>query len=78
MEQQAQSNGIIEVTVNGEPRAVPERTTVAGLVESLELRPERLAIEYNLEILPRRAWAETVLRPGDRLEIVHFVGGGAG
>jgi thiamine biosynthesis protein ThiS len=67
----------IEVILNGEPRAVAPETTVAALVEELQLRPERLAVEYNLEILPRRRWAETVLAAGDRLEVVHFVGGGA-
>jgi thiamine biosynthesis protein ThiS len=49
---------------------------VTDLVKQLELAPERLAIELNLSILPRAKWAETELRPGDRLEIVHFVGGG--
>jgi thiamine biosynthesis protein ThiS len=42
----------------------------------LNLTAERLAIEYNLDILPRSAWTETKLRAGDKLEIVHFVGGG--
>lgn len=69
--------GEVEVMLNGEPRAVAQHTTVATLVAELRLQPERLAIEYNLEILPRRAWADTVLAAGDRLEIVHFVGGGA-
>jgi thiamine biosynthesis protein ThiS len=46
------------------------------LVKQLELAPERLAIELNLSILPRAKWAETELKSGDRLELVHFVGGG--
>lgn len=66
----------IEILINGEPRRVAPQTTVAELVTSLKLTPERLAIELNLSILPRSAWAETELRVGDRLEIVHFVGGG--
>lgn len=80
MPQSTESNVMtqeLEVMLNGEPRAVAPHTTVAALVAELKLQPERLAIEYNLEILPRRAWAETTLAAGDRLEIVHFVGGGA-
>jgi thiamine biosynthesis protein ThiS len=50
--------------------------TVADLVAGLELTPQRLAIEHNLLILARSLWAETRLQSGDRLEIVHFVGGG--
>ena len=66
----------IAITVNGEPhRAAPE-STVADLVAALKLTPERLAVELNLSILPRSTWAETRLESGDRLEIVHFVGGG--
>jgi thiamine biosynthesis protein ThiS len=67
----------IEIIVNGEPRQVAPQTTVADLVAELKLTPARLAIELNLAILPRSAWAETCLQAGDRLEIVHFVGGGS-
>ena len=49
---------------------------VTDLVKQLEVAPERLAIELNLSILPRSKWTETELNSGDRLEIVHFVGGG--
>jgi thiamine biosynthesis protein ThiS len=66
----------IEITVNGVPQQVASDATVSDLIAALELTPERLAIELNLSILPRRAWAETHLQAGDRLEIVHFVGGG--
>jgi len=66
----------IEITVNGEPRQIAADATVADLVTELKLTPERLAIELNLSILPRNAWSETKLRAGDRLEVVHFVGGG--
>jgi thiamine biosynthesis protein ThiS len=68
----------IFIIVNGEARQIEPEQTVADLVAALQLAPERLAIELNLSILPRRAWAETRLREGDRLEIVHFVGGGLG
>jgi thiamine biosynthesis protein ThiS len=66
----------IEITVNGEPYHIAEDSTIIDLVEALKLAAERLAIELNLSILPRTAWAGTKLQAGDRLEIVHFVGGG--
>ena len=66
----------IEIIVNGDARQVSQGARITDLVKQLELAPERLAIELNLSILPRAKWAETELRPGDRLEIVHFVGGG--
>jgi thiamine biosynthesis protein ThiS len=66
----------IEITVNGDAHQVGLGARVTDLVKQLELAPERLAIELNLSILPRAKWAETELKPGDRLEIVHFVGGG--
>jgi thiamine biosynthesis protein ThiS len=67
----------VRVNVNGEPREVEAGTTVARLVELLALAPERLAVELNREVLRRARWAETELAEGDRVEIVHFVGGGA-
>jgi thiamine biosynthesis protein ThiS len=66
----------IEIIVNGEARETPVGARVTDLVKQLDLAPERLAIELNLSILPRSKWADTELRSGDRLEIVHFVGGG--
>ncbi len=67
---------IIEVTINGEARQLIAGSTVTDLVSLLELTAGRLAIELNLSIVPRTAWAETQLQAGDKLEIVHFVGGG--
>ena len=67
----------LRVTVNGEPREVEAGTTVSRLVELLALAPERLAVELNREVLRRARWPETELSDGDRVEIVHFVGGGA-
>jgi thiamine biosynthesis protein ThiS len=66
----------IEIIVNGDLRQAPLGARVTDLVKQLELAPERLAIELNLSIVPRAKWAETELKPGDKLEIVHFVGGG--
>ena len=68
--------GRIEIIVNGDAVQIRRSARVTDLIEQLELASERLAIELNLSILPRAKWAETELRPGDRLEIVHFVGGG--
>jgi len=67
---------IIEITVNGEAHQINPGARVTELIKQLELAQERLAIELNKSILPRAKWAETELRAGDRLEIVHFVGGG--
>ena len=64
------------IQVNGEVREVSEGLTVSGLLQQLEFPGDRVAVERNLEILPRAQWAETRLTPGDRFEIVHFVGGG--
>lgn len=71
-------NGLdtIEIIVNGDAHQAPVGARVTDLVKQLEFAPERLAIELNLSILPRAKWAETELKPGDRIEIVHFVGGG--
>ena len=66
----------IEIVLNGEPHQCKVGTTVTDLVFELGLVPERLAIEYNMLILSRSKWASTTLAPGDRLELVHFVGGG--
>ncbi len=66
----------IEVIVNGDAHQISPESRVMDLIRRLDLPPERVAIELNLSILPRAKWAETELKPGDRLEIVHFVGGG--
>ena len=67
---------MITIHLNGESLEVPEGMTVLSLLEKLQLPADRVAVERNLEILPRDCWAETTLHPGDRLEVVHFVGGG--
>ncbi len=66
----------ITVVVNGEDRDVPAELTVRGLLGHLGIGVERVAVERNLEILPRDRWEDTSVQPGDRYEIVHFVGGG--
>jgi sulfur carrier protein len=64
------------VTINGERREVPEGLSVPALLEHLGIKSERVAIERNLDILPRARWSETQVQPNDTFEIVHFVGGG--
>jgi thiamine biosynthesis protein ThiS len=69
-------NTNFEITVNGEARAAKPGNTVVDLLRELGLDSGRVAIERNLEILPRPQWPETVVQSGDRYEIVQFVGGG--
>jgi len=66
----------MNVTINGETRSLPA-DTLASLVEHLKMKPDRVAIELNREIVPREEWPRTALKDGDRLEIVQFVGGGS-
>jgi sulfur carrier protein len=66
----------MDIYLNGELHEVPEGITVLGLVERLKLPADRIAVERNREIVPRRRWESTTLDAGDRLEVVHFVGGG--
>lgn len=65
-----------DVIVNGEPHAIEEGSSVADLLRALGLDAQQVAVERNREIVPREAHAQTPLTPGDRLEIVTFVGGG--
>lgn len=66
----------MKIRVNGEEKEVERGLTVLALLEGLGLDPSRVAVERNLEIVPRERYAETGLEEGDELEIVHFVGGG--
>jgi sulfur carrier protein len=66
----------IHIVVNGEAREVPAGLVVTGLLSHLGLPADRVAIERNLEILPRSQWVSNAVQPGDRFEIVHLVGGG--
>ena len=66
----------MRLRVNGLSREVPEGSTVASLLEGLELGPERVAVERNGAIVPKPEYDATPLAEGDRLEVVQFVGGG--
>lgn len=68
----------LHVTINGEKREVPAPITIEGLIRYLALAPDRLAVERNLEVVRRADWPQLILEEGDRIEIIHFVGGGAG
>jgi sulfur carrier protein len=69
------------VHINGEQRDFPvssssAQLTLSALIESLGMKSDRVAVELNREIASRDRWPQIVLKDGDRLEIVHFVGGG--
>jgi sulfur carrier protein len=66
----------LTIQVNGDTREIPPGLNVTQLVEHLGLAANRLAIERNLQILPRREWGTTLVSSGDKFEIVHLVGGG--
>jgi thiamine biosynthesis protein ThiS len=68
--------GEMQVLVNGAPQTLPRNATVQQLIEILGLDPARVAVERNLDVVPRRTYAEACLAPGDAVEIVTFVGGG--
>lgn len=66
----------MQIQFNGEPRQIAPGTTVAELLGELEMVPKYVAVEVNLELVPRGRHAEHVLAEGDRLEVVTLVGGG--
>jgi len=66
----------LRVTINGEGKEVPDGLNIPGLLAQLGITSDRVAIEYNLQVLPRAQWESTHIQPNDRFEIVHFVGGG--
>jgi len=66
----------MRLQINGQEREFPSPLSLAALVESLGMKAGRVAVELNRNIVPREQWATTSLAEGDRLEVVHFVGGG--
>ncbi len=66
----------MRLKVNGEERVVADGATILGLLESLGLEPERVAVERNRLLCRRASWADTVLQDGDEVEVLTFVGGG--
>ena len=66
----------MNIVVNGDPMELPDPTKVADLLTQLRLKPELVVVELNLNILKREELTKAVLKEGDQVEIVHFVGGG--
>ena len=66
----------MRIQVNGEPREVEENVPLPKLIAELKLKPEQIAIELNHNVVRRAQWDNTLLQPDDKVEIVHFVGGG--
>ena len=67
----------MRVYVNGEARELPDPTSLAELITQLDLPAARIAVELNLAVVRRNDWVSTMLKDGDRIEIVHVVGGGS-
>jgi sulfur carrier protein len=65
------------ITLNGEKRDVPDGITVLGLLEHLQIQHQRVAVERNEEIVKKDRFADTIVREGDALEVVSFMGGGS-
>jgi len=68
---------LLNLRINGEHREVVDNLSLRELVTQLDLTPERIAIELNQNVVRRTEWPSTVLKEGDQVEIVHFVGGGS-
>jgi thiamine biosynthesis protein ThiS len=66
----------MNITLNGHPETIPDDLTVEGFLSTRDLQPIRVAVEINEELVPRKTFAETKIQPGDRIEVVTFVGGG--
>ena len=66
----------MNLIINGEDRQFDSALTISALLDRLGMKPDRVAVELNRELVPRERWATTQLSDDDKLEIVHFVGGG--
>ena len=73
---QPPADAAIAITINGEGRRAPAGISIAALVAQIGLNPKKVAVERNLEIVPRSTLGDVMLCDGDVLEIVHIVGGG--
>ncbi len=69
-------DGSAGVTINGERRRLASGTSIAEMIAEIGLDPQRVAVERNLEIVPRSTFGSVMVEDGDDFEIVHFVGGG--
>ncbi|MDH4162510.1 MAG: sulfur carrier protein ThiS [Nitrospirota bacterium] len=66
----------MNIHLNGEKRDVPDGLTVSGLLQHLEIKPERVAVEINEEIVRKATYGEVLVKENDRVEVVQFMGGG--
>lgn len=66
----------MQLMINGDTTELPDGATVEAMLEQLGVPSRKVAVERNLEIVPKSGYAEIKLEPGDRIEIVHFIGGG--
>lgn len=76
MNESGTSTNLITVTVNGDQQQLASGATIADLLDGMDLQGKRVAVECNLEIVPKALHATTALNTGDVLEIVHAIGGG--
>lgn len=68
----------MKLIINGEEKSFETGMDLASLIAHMGMKPDRVAVELNRQIVPRNDWPQTQLSDGDRLEVVHFVGGGTG
>ncbi|MGO9603322.1 MAG: sulfur carrier protein ThiS [Candidatus Binataceae bacterium] len=66
----------LSITLNGEPYQLDGDARLSALIERLKMRPARIAVELNQEVVTKARYAETILKAGDKVEIINFVGGG--
>ena len=67
---------LISIIVNGEPRTIAAGASIAAMLEEIGIDPRKVAVEHNLEVVPRSTLGDVAVNDGDSFEIVHFVGGG--
>jgi sulfur carrier protein len=67
---------VITINLNGEPHKIEGEASLTALLEKLKLAPSRIAVEINHAVVPKAEYAQTVLKAGDKVEIISFVGGG--
>lgn len=74
--QKSQPQTKITIQLNGEPHVIEGDARLTTLIETLKMKPTRIAVELNREVVPRANYSEITLREGDELELINFVGGG--
>ena len=72
----AKDSGAFTITLNGEPYRLEGEARLSTLIAALKMRPPRIAVELNREVVPKAHYDKTILKAGDQLEIINFVGGG--